>query len=83
MTAGLGIAGGPVVHAKFLPVDPPQFDAMLSRSGDGTAQPVVSSDGTWAGVMGIVIGGLFLAAGTIGPIARREMSNHLPRIPLQ
>jgi hypothetical protein len=39
-------------------------------TSDQLNQPILSSDTTWAGVMVIIIGGLFVAAGTIGPIVR-------------
>ena len=41
-------------------------------------QPVLSSDGGWAGVMMIVVAGLFLAAAVIGPIIRVEIPREVP-----
>ncbi len=45
-------------------------DVVESNGDEVTPQPVVSGDGTWAGVVVIVAGGLILAAGCIGVVVR-------------
>jgi hypothetical protein len=40
--------------------------------------PTASQDGSWAGVLWLVIGGLFLAAMVIGPIVLANLPEEVP-----
>jgi hypothetical protein len=42
------------------------------------AHPTLSSDGSWAGVMVIVVLGMFLAAAAVGVVVRANMPEELP-----
>lgn len=42
----------------------------MLAAADPTTQSMLSPDATWAGVMLLIIGGLFLGAITIGIVAR-------------
>jgi hypothetical protein len=41
-------------------------------------EPILPTDATWAGAAVIIMGGLFLAAASIGPIVRINMPAELP-----
>ena len=51
--------------------------AILAAAEAAYPHPVVSAHGDWAGVLWILIGGLFLAAAVIGPIVRANMPEEL------
>ena len=42
------------------------------------SHPTISSDGSWAGVLWLVIGGMFLAAAVIGPVVRANTPEEVP-----
>lgn len=51
---------------------------LATAGGAGTyPHPVVSEHGGWAGVLCLIIGGLFLAAAVIGPIVRANMPEEI------
>jgi len=45
---------------------------------DTQPHPMLSQDGSWAGVMVIIVLGMFLAAMVIGPIVRANMPEEPP-----
>lgn len=45
---------------------------------DSAAHPLISHDSSWAGVMIIIILGMFLAAAVIGPIVRANTPDEVP-----
>ncbi len=55
--------------------------AASSRSADvapDEGHPILSANGTWAGIVVIVVVCLVLAAAVIGPIVRAEMPGEVP-----
>jgi hypothetical protein len=48
------------------------FTAAAQTEGD-YPHPTISADGSWIGVVWLIIGGLFLAAAVIGPIVRANL----------
>jgi hypothetical protein len=45
---------------------------------DAFPHPTPSADGNWAGIVWLIIGGLFLAAMVIGPIVRANLPEEVP-----
>lgn len=50
----------------------------LASVADTQPHPMLSQDGSWAGVMVIIVLGMFLAAMVIGPIVRANMPEEPP-----
>jgi hypothetical protein len=50
---------------------------ILAAAGGAYPHPVVSTHGEWAGVLWLIVGGLFLAATVIGPIVRANMPDEV------
>ncbi len=72
----MGLATGALAQAH---VEEHPSDAHSSRAS-AEAHPVITEDSTWAGVMLIVIiGGFFLPAAVIGPIARTLLPEDEPQ----
>jgi hypothetical protein len=51
--------------------------AIVAAAGGTYPHPVVSEHGAWAGVLWLIVGGLFLAAAVIGPIVRANAPEDL------
>lgn len=65
--------------------DEPSHDPQVTQGArpavtdtDPTPHPAVSGDPAWAGIMLLVIGGMFLAAAVIGPVVRANTPEEPP-----
>src|SRR3954447_5074386 len=66
-------------HASEAPAAPAAHDDAAARGEKETVdRPSLSVDPTWAGVMVIIILGMFVMAAAIGPIMRSEMPEEVP-----
>lgn len=82
LAAALGFSGAAFAaeHTPATQSETPEISpaAHHAASADAYPHPQISTDGSWAGSMAIIILLSFIAAAVIGPIVRSEIPEEVP-----